>query len=89
MILRWVKPPALQNWIAVNAAGSLKSTAGDSWRAYLVSQAATGNSLMDLENSFLSATVGGNHADKWRTWLAANGGGTSYSVVEQARTKFK
>lgn len=74
MIFNFVKPSALQSWIATNAAGSLKTSPGDSWRAYLVAQGATGSTIGELERSFLSAQAGGTLFDKFQTYIAANGG---------------
>lgn len=88
MVFHFVKPSALQNWISVNAAGSLKQEPGDSWRAYLTAQAATGATISELERSFLSATGSGSLLDRWSTWLGVNGGGTG-DIRTRFQTKFK
>lgn len=87
MIFNFVKPAAVQNWIAVNAAGSLKATPGDSWRAYLAANGGTGATIGDMERNFLSGSAGGTLYDKWQTYLAANGGGTG-GCKDKFQTKF-
>lgn len=84
MIFQFTKPSAVQNWIAVNAAGSLKTTPRDSWRAYLVAQLAVGQTINELELSWLSASGSGVLYDRWITWLTANG-----SATGDARAKFQ
>lgn len=85
-ILKIVKPSDLQNWIAANASGSLKATARESWRAYLIAQGATGSTLRDLESSYLSAQPGGTLHDKWSAFNTAQGGNTG---KEKARNKYR
>jgi phage terminase large subunit-like protein len=87
MIFAFVKPAAIQSWIAANAAGSLKQEPGDSWRAYLIANGGTGGTINDLEQSFLSASAGGSPYDKWQTYLTANGGGTGKSR-DKYQTKY-
>lgn len=85
-VLSVVRPSALQNWIAVNAAGSLKQTARESWRAYLTAQGATGNSLNELEAKFISAQAGKTLSEKWLNKETASAGNT---VKEKLRNKYK
>lgn len=85
-ILKVVRPSALQNWIAVNAAGSLKTTPRDSWRAYLAANGGTGGTLADLERSFLSAQPGQTLQEKWSSYLTAQSGSRS---GEKARSLYK
>lgn len=86
MIFRYVKPSAVQNWISVNAAGSLKDRPGDSWRAYMLANGGSGQSFHDLEMTFLNAAgfTTGQIGTRWQNYLAANGGGTG-----DARAKFQ
>lgn len=67
-ILSIARPSNIQNWVATNAAGSLKATPRESWRAYLASVGGVGNTLGDLERSAtLSISGGGNtRAEKIR-----------------------
>ena len=87
-ILQVVRPDNLQNWIRVNAPGSFKATAGDSWRAYLSANGGTGKTLYDLEHSFLTAAAvatGPDH-DRWNTKLTAT---TGKNGSEKARNFYK
>lgn len=87
-ILRTVRPAALQNWIGVNAAGSLKATARESWRAYLAANGGVGQSVRDLEMSFLAAAGSsqGTLADRWTNYLTAE---TGNKGPEKAKSKYK
>lgn len=87
-ILRVVRPANLQNWIAVNAAGSLKNTARESWRAYLLANAGVGQSIRDLEMSYLAGAgaAGETLFDRWSANLLAQTGSKTH---EKARSKFK
>lgn len=76
----------LMNFIKTNAAGSIRGTVGDSWRAYLVAQGATGQTLYDLEASYLVAQPGKTLHDKWAAFNSAQGGSTG---KEKARTRYK
>jgi hypothetical protein len=80
----------LQNWIRVNAAGSLKAVPTDSWMAYLAANGGTGKTIHDLESSFLvtAGATGKTLHDKWATYLAGLGvAGTKNE--EKCRNKFK
>lgn len=85
-ILRSVRPAALQSWIATNAPGSLKATARESWRAYLLANSGTGQSLQELEAGFLSALgkTGFTQHDRWGKQLTGSG-----KVKEQAKSTYK
>lgn len=92
-ILRTAKNDLLQNWVRVNAAGSLKQKPQDSWRAYLIANGGVGSTLNDLERSFLAA-AGVNMStyktlnDAWTAYLAAlpvSGG----KGGEKVRNKYK
>lgn len=85
-VLRTVRPANLQTWIAANAAGSLKPTARESWRAYLKAQSAIGQTLPELEFSFLSAQSGKTLADKWGAYASAQAGGKG---CEKVRNLYK
>lgn len=87
-ILRSVRPENLQNWIKTNAAGSLKRTAEESWRAYLAANSGVGKTLHDLEGSFLTAqsATGKTNKEKWRSYLAGTSGTKS---TEKARNRYK
>lgn len=87
-ILRVVRPANIQAWIAANAAGSLKATARESWRAYLAANSGVGQSLRDLEMSFLAAagSAGGTLHDRWTTNLTAQSGAKG---TEKAQAKYK
>jgi hypothetical protein len=83
-ILAAVTPSNLQNWIATNAPGSLKKTAGESWRAYLAANGGTGSTLYDMETSYLTAQAvgGGTMYDRWAAKLSATSGKAAH---EKAR----
>lgn len=87
-ILRTVRPANIQSWIAANAAGSLKATARESWKAYLVANGGVGQSIRDLEMSFLAAAlaVGATLHDRWTNYLTAE---TGAKGPEKARSKYK
>lgn len=87
-ILRNVRPADIQNWIAANAPGSLKATARESWRAYLAANSGTGQSIRDLEMSFLAnlSRTGGTLADRWGQELAGQSGSKGR---EKAKAKYK
>lgn len=87
-ILRTVRPSAIQSWIAANAPASLKATARESWRAYLAANSGTGQTLRDLEMSFLAGqgSAGGTLADRWGTNLTAQSGSKG---PEKAKSKYK
>ena len=87
-ILKAVRPANLQNWIAVNSAPQLKGTARESWRAYLAANSGVGQSLRDLEMSFLAgqAASGATLLDRWGAYLTAQAGST---VDEKARNLYK
>lgn len=87
-ILRTVRPSAIQSWIAANAPASLKATARESWRAYLAANSGTGQSIRDLEMSFLAnlSRTGGTLADRWGQELSASSGSKG---SEKARGKYK
>lgn len=89
-ILETVRANALQNWIAVNAAGSLKTYPRDSWRAYLQANSGVGSTWSDLENSFLNAALatGATLHDKWNSYLIAQGAAGS-KCQERARNRYK
>jgi hypothetical protein len=80
----------LQNWIRVNAAGSLKTVPKDSWRAYLLANGGTGKTIADLEASFLIAALatGKTLHDMWGSYLSGLGqaGGKN---EEKARGRYK
>lgn len=81
MLFNFVKPSNIQNWIKTNASGSYKSTATDSWNAYLAANGGTGATQYDREMNFLNAAgfTTGSLYDRWQAYLAANGGGTGKS----------
>jgi hypothetical protein len=87
-VLKTVRPDKLQNWIRVNAPGSLKSTAGDSWRAFLAANGGTGKTFHDLEQSYLTAQLigAGTLHDRWNAKVAATSG---KSCTEKLRTFFQ
>lgn len=87
-ILRTVRPSNIQAWVAANAPGSLKATARESWRAYLVANSGVGQTIRDLEMSFLAALsrTGGTLADRWNQDLSASSGNKG---PEKARNKYK
>lgn len=70
-VLRVVRPANLMNWIKTNAAGSVRGTPRDSWRAYLVAQGATGKTIGDMERSFVAAQPGQKLSEKWANYAAA------------------
>lgn len=80
----------LQNWIRVNAAGSLKGVPEDSWRAYLAANGGTGKTIADLEMSFCIAAgaTGKTLHDLWASYMAGLGqaGG---KIEEKCRNKYK
>lgn len=90
-ILKTVKKGDLQNWIATNAAGSVKSKPTESWRAYLVANSGTGATLHDLESSFLAAAgaTGGTLRDKWDDYLGRVLGTSGTKTKEKTRNKYK
>lgn len=80
----------IQNWIRVNAAGSLKGVPADSWRAYLAANGGTGKTIADLELSFLIAAgaTGKTLHDLWGSYLTGlpvTGG----RIEDKARNKYK
>lgn len=87
-ILRYVRPQALQAWIATNAPGSLKATARESWRAYLAANGGSGASLAELEDKAFTAlgATGANCKEKARSNINATAGNTT---AEKARNKYK
>lgn len=87
-ILQRVRPANIQAWIAVNAAGSLKNTATESWRAYLAANSGTGASISSLEKSFLSAAGSTQPTlhDAWGTYNSAQSGS---QTNEKCRSKYK
>jgi hypothetical protein len=89
-ILKSVKNDLVQKWIKANAAGSVKGSTKDSWRAYLAANSGTGKTLHDLESSFLIAAgaTGKTLHDKWSSYLAglAVAGGKGN---EKARNRYK
>lgn len=87
-ILRRVRPSKLQAWIAANAAGSLKSNARDSWRAYLAANSGTGATIAQMEYSFLKAAgaTGNTLNDLWASYNAAQSG---TSPGEKCRNKYQ
>jgi hypothetical protein len=87
-ILRTVRPQAIQAWVAANAAGSLKATARESWRAYLAANSGNGQSLQEMEANFLTALskFGGTQADRWGQQLTAASGSKG---SEKARDRYK
>jgi hypothetical protein len=87
-ILRTVRPANIQAWIAANAAGSLKATARESWRAYLLANSGTGAGLQELERTFLAALAktGGTQHDRWQAQLSGATGGQG---SEKARNTYK
>jgi hypothetical protein len=80
-VLRVVRPANIQSYVATNAAGSLKDTARESWRAYLVAQGATGQSISQLEFSFLTAQPGNTLQEKWGNYANATAGGSTDEKV--------
>ena len=87
-ILAAVSPSNLQNWIKNNAAGSLKGSAMESWRAYLAANGGTGNSLYDMETSYLTAQAigAGTMYDRWALKLITSAGKAAH---EKARTFYQ
>ena len=85
-ILRTVKPSNLMNWIKTNAPGSLRATAGDSWRAYLIAQTANAGTLTDMENKFITANPGSTLHDKWGGQVSATPGSRT---EEKCRNLYK
>lgn len=89
-LLRTVRPSDLQNWIRVNAAGSLKSHPEDSLKAYFAANSGTGKTLADLEMSFLIAAgaTGKTMHDLWLSYLAGLGAGGT-KTKEKLRGRYK
>lgn len=85
-ILHTVRPANLQNWIKTNAVGSLRATARESWRAYLLAQGATGTGAAALEQSYLKAggSTGKTLHDLWGTnaTIAAASGGKNKEKIK-------
>jgi hypothetical protein len=73
-ILRTVKPSNLMSWIKTNDPGSLRATAHDSWRAYLIGQTANAGTVTDMENKFTTAFAGSTLHDKWAGKVSATPG---------------
>ena len=87
-ILRTVRPSAIQNWIATNAPGSLKATARESWRAYLAANSGSGQSVQQLERSFLAA-LGKSGGTLHDIWANQNAGSSGSKGSEKARNTYK
>ena len=87
-ILRNVRPADIQNWVKTNSPASLKATAAESWRAYLIASGAVGGTLRDLEMSFLAslARTAGTLHDRWQQELSGTSGGKG---SEKARNRYK
>lgn len=87
-ILKVVRPANLQNWIATNAPASLKAHPKDSWRAYLSANGGTGQTLRDLEMSFLAAQgyTQGTLNDRWSAYNSAQTGSTT---ADKCRNRYK
>lgn len=87
-ILRCVRPVNIQNWVAANAPGSLKSKPQESWKAYLAANSGTGQTISEMEFNFLKgqAAAGNTLSDKWHNYLSAQGGNKGR---EKARNKYK
>jgi hypothetical protein len=83
-IFRTVRPDNLQAYIKANFPASIRGTANDSWRAYLISQGATGNTLADLEMSFTGGSKSAHDA-----WAAKISGATGATTKEKARSMYK
>lgn len=90
-IFRSNKKSDTNNWVKVNAAGSVRGTPADSWRAYLTANSGTGQTLHDLESSFLKAAgaVGGTLQDKWADYLGRIIGQSGGKGKEKARNRYK
>jgi len=88
-VLAVTKPSNVQNWVRVNAAGSLKAKPTESWRAYLLANSATGQDFGQLEHSFLDAAgaTGKTLADKWNSYLAGIPVAGA-NVKEKIRTRY-
>jgi RecA-family ATPase len=80
----------LQNWVRVNAAGSLKFAPEDSWRAYLAANGGTGKTIADMEMSFCIAAgaTGKTLHDLWGSYLAGLGVAGA-KARERARNRYK
>lgn len=80
----------LQNWIRVNAVGSLSTVPRDSWRKYLAANSGTGKTIADQEMSFLIAAgaSGKTLHDLWTSYLTTLGVAGSKGK-DKARNKFK
>jgi len=90
-ILDNVKAGNIQNWIAANAVGSLKAKPRESWIAYLRANSGTGDTLRDLEDSFLRA-AGANGLtlhDKWNDYLGRVLSVTGGKAREKAQNRYK
>lgn len=90
-ILRKVRSDLVSNWIKTNAAGSVKGTPKDSWRAYLIANSGTGQTLRDMETSFLQA-AGANGStlhDKWDDYLKRVVSAPGNKGPERARNRYK
>jgi hypothetical protein len=87
-ILRYVRPQNIQSWIAANAPGSLRNTAKESWRAYLLASGGTGQSLAQLEDTAFTAlgATGSSSNEKCRSNVDGTAGNTT---AEKARNKYK
>jgi len=87
-VFKIVRPANLQAWIAANAPGSLRNTARESWRAYLAANSGSGQSIGDLERSFLNAQAasGGVDGDRWSNKESGTSGG---SGREKVRNKYR
>jgi hypothetical protein len=90
-ILRTVRPDALQNWIRVNAVGSLQGVPKDSWKKYLAANSGTGKTYADLEMSFLIAAgaTGKSQRDLWDDYLGRVIGQAGTRPAEKARARYK
>jgi hypothetical protein len=87
-VFKIVRPVNIQAWIAANAPGSLRNTARESWRAYLQANSGTGQTIGDLERSFLNAQAiaGSKDGDRWSIKESGTSGG---SGREKVRNKYR
>jgi hypothetical protein len=82
-VLKIVRPANIQSFVAANAPASLKPTGRESWRAYLAANSGTGQTIGDLERSFLKAAAisGSTNSEAWGNKTSGTSGGTGREKV--------
>lgn len=86
MLLNFVNPSDIDNWLRVNAAAtSTRRSTKDNWRAYLAANGGTGNSIDELEHTYLRAQgKTGTMSDAWSKQLAGTG-----TLKDKMRSTYK